>query len=116
MELYPASNVSIVGFPFGLAQGAGLPIWKTGTIASDLDVDYGGLPQFLVDCTGRSGMSGSPVFARATSGFATSQAAMKIGGGVTDRFLGIYAGRIGEDTEIGRVFKAAAIMQIYTYL
>jgi hypothetical protein len=60
--LTPGYTVSIVGFPFGLAQGAGLAIWKTGTVASDLGVNWTGRPMFLVDTTSRPGMSGSPVY------------------------------------------------------
>ncbi len=42
IALGPGDTVTIVGFPLGLAQAAGLAIWKTGTIASDLDINYGG--------------------------------------------------------------------------
>jgi hypothetical protein len=49
----PGDSVSIVGFPFGMAQHAGLPIWKTGTVASDPDINFNGRPMFIVDTTSR---------------------------------------------------------------
>ena len=44
ITLGPGDPVSIVGFPFGLAQEGGLPIWKTGTVArSHFKTLYNGL-------------------------------------------------------------------------
>jgi hypothetical protein len=64
LALQPAMAVSIVGFPLGETASGAFPIWKTGHIASDPDVDYRSDPVFLVDATTRSGMSGSPVYRR----------------------------------------------------
>jgi Trypsin-like peptidase domain len=114
--LTPASTLSIVGFPFGHSQTAGLPIWKTGTIASDPDIDYDKSPQILVDCTGRPGMSGSPVYARRNGMYQSENGMMMMVGGNTDRFIGIYAGSIDQASEIGRVWKASAIMTIFDAL
>ncbi len=36
----PAMRVSIIGYPFGLSAGGSWPIWKTGHIATDPDIDY----------------------------------------------------------------------------
>ncbi|MEX0405527.1 serine protease [Aquibium sp. LZ166] len=75
----PGNQVFIIGFPSGLSIGFGLPLWKSGYIASEphYDVtlfgkvrDGGGLeggisiPAFFLDAATRRGMSGSPVFAR----------------------------------------------------
>ena len=63
----PGCIVFVIGFPFSLKIGPGLPLWKSGYIASEptFDVTLGKqkLPAFFVDCQTRSGMSGSPVFA-----------------------------------------------------
>ena len=64
LALVPSEPVSIIGFPFGLTSGGLLPIWKTGHVASDLDIDYDGKPRFIIDATTKAGMSGSPVIAR----------------------------------------------------
>jgi hypothetical protein len=111
IKLIPAGEVSIVGFPFGNSSGAGLPIWKAGAIASDPDVDYGNSPQMLVDTTSRPGMSGSPVYARRIGSYSTTQGNLVIGS--ADKFVGVYAGDIDSNSEVGRVFKASALMEIY---
>lgn len=74
----PGGTVFIIGFPRGISVGFGLPLWKSGYIASEPHYDitiggeqweYGGLrggiklPAFFIDSQTREGMSGSPVFA-----------------------------------------------------
>ncbi len=115
--LQPTDMVSIVGFPFGETAGGGLAIWKTGTIASDLDIDYGGKPVFLIDATTRPAMSGSPVYARRTGAFLGLDLKAKVPTrGHVDRFLGVYAGRIHREAEVGRVWKAEVLLEIYSAL
>ena len=75
----PGGVVFVIGFPMTISVGAGLPLWKSGYIASEptydvtLDgqlADIGGLkegitlPAFFVDAQTREGMSGAPVFAQ----------------------------------------------------
>jgi hypothetical protein len=57
------SDLFIVGFPFGLALGNLLPIWKRGTVASEPLFRPDGLSMFYIDSFRNPGMSGSPVFA-----------------------------------------------------
>jgi hypothetical protein len=116
LTIMPTSPLSIVGFPFGHSQSAGLPIWKTGTVASDPDIDYDGAPEILVDCTGRPGMSGSPVYDRKIGPYSEGSSMVFTQSPTTDRFIGIYAGDIDEKSEIGRVWKASAIMTIFDAL
>ncbi|MBZ5660452.1 MAG: serine protease [Acidobacteriia bacterium] len=111
IELIPASEVSIVGFPFGNVSSAGLPIWKAGSVASDPDVNYQSSAQFLVDTTSRPGMSGSPVYARRIGSYRDENGNLVIGS--ADKFLGVYAGDIDSASEVGRVWKASALMEIY---
>jgi hypothetical protein len=116
MHLQPAAAVSVVGFPFGHASYRGLAIWKAGAIASDPDVDYDDTPQFLVDATGRPGMSGSPVYARRVGGYLDEQGNYRVIPGVSDKFLGVYAGDIDQNSEVGRVWKVTGLMEIYDSL
>jgi len=113
LMVYPSDSVSIIGFPQGLTSGGKFPIWKTGHIASDIDLDWNGLPAFLIDATTKSGMSGSPVIAKRVCIYQTSKT-NRIGNAV--RFLGIYSGReIGDGgIEIGYVWKPKAINEILT--
>jgi trypsin-like peptidase len=113
LQLAPGDPVNIVGFPFGETQGGGLPIWKTGTIASDLDINYGGKAKFLVDATARSGMSGSPVYAR-RFGASQDKASVTNVEGVT-KFLGVYAEE-NQALELGAVWKAEAVSTLYDSL
>ena len=111
LKLYPSEAVSIIGFPEGLTSGGKFPIWKTGHIASDIDIDWDGKPAFLIDATTKSGMSGSPVIAKRVSIYQTSKG-NAIGNAV--RFLGIYSGReVGESgVEVGFVWKPSVISEI----
>jgi len=111
LMVYPSEAVSIIGFPEGIPSEGILPIWKTGHIASDIDIDWRGKPAFLIDATTKSGMSGSPVIARRISIYQTSTG-NKIGNAV--RFLGVYSGReIGASgIEVGFVWKPKVISEI----
>ena len=99
----PSEPVSIVGFPFGLSSVGKFPIWKTGHIASDIDLNYNGDPKFLIDATTKPGMSGSPVFAKRI-GMQKTSTGLNMGGDST-KFLGIYSGRILDDSDVGVVWK-----------
>jgi hypothetical protein len=114
IKISPAGQVSIVGFPYGEASYEGLPIWKSGSVASDVDVDYSDSPEFLIDATARPGMSGSPVYAVRPFGYQQEDGNFMMASGV--RFLGIYAGDIDGSSEIGRVWKASALVDIYDNL
>lgn len=111
LVLAPSEPVSIVGYPFGIAAAGKFPIWKTGHIASDIDLDYDGKPVFLVDATTRHGMSGSPVFARRIGGYLSSKGEFHLGKNAL-RFLGVYSGRIREQADIGMVWKPVVIDDI----
>lgn len=108
----PGMPVSIIGYPFGLATGVAWPIWKTGHIASDPDLDYDGRPAFLIDATTRGGMSGSPVVLRLSGGYPTRDGSFILAGGVATLFLGVYSGRIHGQAEIGRVWRPLVIEEI----
>lgn len=112
----PAMPVSIIGFPLGLSTGGLWPIWKTGHIASDPDINYDGRPAFLIDATTRGGMSGSPVILRLSGGYRTSSGNFIMSmSRFQDKLLGIYAGRIHEDSEVGRVWRPSLIHDILTH-
>jgi hypothetical protein len=113
LRVAPAGIVSVIGFPFGIRAGGGLPVWATGFYASEPDIDYADLPIFLIDCRTRPGQSGSPVIAFGSGGMA----AMDDGStAVFDkafwRFLGIYSGRIHAESDLGIVWKASAIAEL----
>ena len=124
----PGCTVFIVGFPRSISVGFGLPLWKSGYIASepyyDVTIDgtiseLGGLqngidlPAFFIDSQTREGMSGSPVFALYIGAWDMSNPYKPIDGkepGFWNRsdvalsgrgmeFIGCYSGRVGNKEE-----------------
>ncbi len=105
----PAMPVSIIGYPCGLTGGGYLPIWLTGYIASEPDIDINDSPLFYVNATGRGGLSGAPVVLRTSGGYTTSGGMQIMAGGVVTKFIGIYSGRAHPDSEVCRVWKATVL-------
>lgn len=108
----PAMPVSIIGYPLGIATGGVFPIWKTGHIASDPDLNYGNLPVFLIDATTRGGMSGSPVILRLSGNYKTRNGNTILAGGQSTLFMGVYSGRTHNDSELGLVWRPEIIDEI----
>lgn len=119
----PGCTVFIIGFPRAISVGFGLPIWKSGYIASEphYDVTVGGevrefgglsgginLPAFFIDSLTREGMSGSPVFANYIGNWNSTDPYEEIDPDAPDfferddivlghnamEFVGCYSGRI----------------------
>ena len=107
----PAATVSVVGFPFGMTAGGLLPVWATGFVASEPDIDFNELPTFLIDCRSRPGQSGSPVIAYRSGAVAMADGSTAVGGTVF-RLLGIYSGRINDQSDIGIVWKVKALQEL----
>ena len=113
IRIGPADTVSVVGFPFGLRTAGTLAIWATGFVASEPEIDHDGLPVFLVDCRARKGQSGSAVIAHRGGGtLAMVDGSSVVFSGPVTRFLGIYSGRINEESDLGIVWKSEAILQV----
>lgn len=109
----PADTVSVVGFPFGIQAGGSLAVWATGFIASEPDIDFESLPVFLIDCRSRPGQSGSAVIAYRMGGaIAMENGSTAIMSGEVIRLLGIYSGRINEQSDLGIVWKASALKEL----
>ena len=108
----PGDVVSVVGFPFGLQGGGSLAIWATGFVASEPDVDLEKLPKFLIDCRSRPGQSGSAVIAHRSGGAIPMEGGNVEVRGQATRFLGIYSGRVHPESDLGIVWKVAAIKQL----
>ena len=115
----PGLKVLVIGFPRGLSTGPGLPVVKSGTLAStpSYEVRLGGafssiggmqggvsLPAMLLDVHTVPGMSGSPVFGE-YSGFWNPRDPQRpeISGdstfGVGRVFLGCHSSRVLEVEE-----------------
>jgi len=133
IKVRPTTNVTLVGYPYGFYDKENaLPIWKTGNVASEPEVDFEGKPCFLIDVSAFPGMSGSPVFAISPHGvYESKEGSIKMGRNLKT-FLGIYSsmemlrkkkyleeivheGKYGiidyESLEIGYVWKADLILE-----
>jgi hypothetical protein len=113
----PGDAVSVVGFPFGLSGGGRFAIWATGFMATEPEIDYDAKPIFLIDCRSRPGQSGSPVIASRSGGLVTltnGEAVMFVGPQM--KFLGIYSGRINDQSDLGIVWKRTAIVELVAAL
>ncbi len=113
MAVGVARGLSIVGFPFGITGGGGLGIWVQGSVATEPTLDFNGLPCFLIDSRTRPGQSGSPVIAYAAGGAVSmADGSTEIHGGPVEEFLGAYSGRINDQSDLGFVWKSAAVQEI----
>lgn len=102
-------DVFIVGFPICRDYSGYFPIWKRGSIATELDVNVKDLPCFLIDTATRPGMSGSPVILYDLE-FSMGEAVRRI-----NYFMGVYSGRdIGdpEKAQLGIVWRTELILDV----
>jgi len=112
--LTPSTAVNIVGFPFAQSSVAGIGIWARGTIASEPELDYGEWPRFLIDSRTRPGQSGSPVVFFSPGGAVLRRSGTTAFGGQIIQLLGVYSGRINDQSDIGIVWKNDVIRDIVT--
>lgn len=128
IPIKPGNTVFVIGFPKSISVGFGLPLWKSGYIASEpfYDVTIGGevspiggltngisLPAFFIDTQSREGMSGSPVFANYIGNWNTKHPYEEVNPDAPDflinrdialgenrmEFIGCYSARIGTNEE-----------------
>lgn len=112
-----ATDAFIVGFPEGASSTNVTPIWKRASIASEPDLGHDGDQVILIDTIGNKGLSGSPVVAFGSGMFSpTGSFSSDSVIGTWKRFIGIYAGRLGEEgiwSQLGRVWKAELLDELF---
>lgn len=118
-EVNITEKVVIVGYPYGERISNKTPCCITGYIATDIDIDFNEQPLFLIDSRTREGMSGSPVYYYVTTGQGINKFDESISFGFGDKnhpliqkFLGIYSGRIDNESDLGKVWKVQAITEL----
>ncbi len=111
----PTDRVFVLGFPLGLHSAPVMPIWKSGLIASEPDIDQEGKPIIWIDIFGYGGMSGSPVY------YITDKLSYKNGssatllGGSQTFFMGVFShGRF--DISTGALWKSTYLKSIFDFL
>lgn len=113
----PSETVSVIGFPFGLSVAGKLPIWATGFLAQDLNLMGVDNPCFLIDCRTRQGQSGSAVLAYRFGNYrqlVNGKIQTTMLGQTKWEFLGIYAGRVNAESDLGRVWHVSALEAIFS--
>lgn len=132
LKVRTTTRTAVVGYPYGYYDKKNsLPIWKTGSIASEPDVDFDGKKLIVLDISAFPGMSGAPVFARVQGIYETEEGAIKTGR--INKFLGVYASmqmlnknkyleqlinqtNVGikdqESLQLGHVWKASLIFEV----
>jgi hypothetical protein len=111
-DLSPTTDVSIVGYPFGRTGSGDLAIWTRGVVASEPALAFEGLPVFLVDSRTRKGQSGSPVIVEQIGGFLMMRTGMSTAIGEHTELVGVYSGRINEESDIGMVWNLRALREV----
>jgi hypothetical protein len=90
LKLRPTGAATLIGYPYGFYDRKNaLPIWKTGSFASEPDVDFEGKPLLTIDISAFPGMSGSPAFAISYGTYETEDGNTTVGS--SRKFVGIYA-------------------------
>jgi hypothetical protein len=108
----PTEPVSVIGFRFGKTAGHHFAVRATGFVASEPDVDYMNLRVMLIDCRTRQGQSGSPAVAFRNGSATLEDSSLGLSNGPLQRFVGIYNGRIRDESDFGMVWKAYAIREL----
>lgn len=115
IDVGPAETVSVIGFPFGLSSAQRFPIWATGFLAQELELVTPDNPTFLIDCRTRRGQSGSAVIAYRPSGYRSVKDGRPVAHLTPEivwEFLGVYSGRINEESDLGKVWHISAIEEL----
>jgi hypothetical protein len=109
------TELQVIGFPIGfdpIGDGAPLGVWTRGTIAWPPSLAWRYLPAFLIDCRSRPGQSGSPVIFAASEFTLYRHANGSIATGPVQELIGVYSGRLHQDSDIGVVWKRDAVREI----
>lgn len=119
-HIHPGSDLFAVGYPQGVSTLGVLPVWKRGSLASEIAFPTEGHPKFLVDMAGRGGLSGAPVY-RVQRGVVELPNGAGYGLGQQTEFLGLYSGRSadqlpvaarsGESSDLGYVWRPEIVVE-----
>lgn len=87
----PTDRVFVLGFPKGFKSAPALPIWKSGLIASEPDLDQEGKPIIWIDILSYKGMSGSPVYLITDKLKYKNGSSSNLIGGTETFFMGVFS-------------------------
>lgn len=115
-DLGASDDIFIVGYPHGITDISGQPVWKRATVASNPRLGWNNQPKFLIDCASRKGMSGAPAITYSKRGEIRFKNVSYLGGQPIAIFHGIYVGRADSssdfEAQIGTVWQKAIVDEI----
>jgi hypothetical protein len=115
-HLAVSDDLFILGYPKGITDMYGQPIWKRATVATSPHLGWERQRKFLVDCASREGMSGAPAVYYNKSGKLQVGGMTYVGTGSVTILHGIYTGRMGRvsefEAQIGTVWQRILIDEI----
>jgi|JI10StandDraft_1071094.scaffolds.fasta_scaffold01539_8 S1-C subfamily serine protease len=114
LVLQPTDRLFVLGFPRGLRSTPSLPIWKSGLIASEPDIDQEGKPIVWLDIEGFPGMSGSPVYLITDKMIYKNGSSSQLVGGTKSFFVGVFSHDRGSN--VGAVWKSKYLKELFSYL
>lgn len=82
----------LLGYPLRSFAGFKTPIWKSGTLASEPDLEISPAGSFLIDVNSTSGMSGGPILRRVIKGFGVDEHGNEKNS-TGYKLVGLYSGR-----------------------
>jgi hypothetical protein len=111
-----SDDLFIVGYPKGIIDYTGQPLWKRATVATAPHLGWNRQKQFLVDCASREGMSGAPAIFHTKDGAIRLGGSVHIGASVLTFLAGIYVARLGHvsefEAQIGTIWQRCVIDEI----
>ncbi|MDI6047954.1 S1 family peptidase [Flavobacterium yafengii] len=111
----PTDRVFVLGFPKGFKSAPALPIWKSGLIASEPDIDQEGKPIIWIDILGYGGMSGSPVYLITDKLNYKNGSSSNLIGGTETFFMGVFShGQF--DISTGALWKGTYLKSLFNSL
>jgi V8-like Glu-specific endopeptidase len=110
----PTNRIFILGFPLAMHSLPFMPIWKTGTIASEPDIDQESKPIIWIDASTFPGMSGSPVYFMKNDYITKSGSSIKQFGQSMSVFIGVFSHE--NKGVIGALWKAQYLRKLFNAL
>ncbi len=114
IAIAPTSQVFILGFPLGIRSASEFPIWKTGTIASEPEINQEKKPIIWVDASTFPGMSGSPVYIMGNQ-LAGRNGGMMMFSNRVSVFLGVFSHAQSQNV-YGAMWKASYLRTLFDKL
>jgi hypothetical protein len=115
-DLNISDDLFIPGYPKGIIDMSGQPLWKRATVATHPHLGWNGQKQFLVDCASREGMSGAPAIVHSQRGALRTEDSVRTGNQMVSFLVGIYVGRLGQtshfEAQIGTIWRRSVIDEI----